>query len=235
MPQSMLRYSGASTPKRSRNILSRALGKRKSTSTQKFTRITRCIGSAFPPQYECDLYYNGVMNISVVAGIFVKQVFRCNSVYDPDYTSTGNSCLYFPTLATIYDHYTVLSSKCDIQLTTPGNIATGLTAVMYIDDDVTSVTSLFQALSRPYRKATTWNMGGTGNKSMSAAWSSAVTFGNAAPWTDPNLKSAVTTNPTEESFFVISFEEQGAQTFSITMQYRIKYRVVFQELKTLAA
>lgn len=234
MPVGMRRIGDtvvSTSNKRSRATTSKVVKRRKPRDT----KIVRCIGYAFPPMLECDMFYSEVVNLSLLSGALATYKWRCNSVFDPNQTAVGNVPLYFPVLSSIYNHYTVISSTIELQMTTPGQIQTAVTAVLYQDDDAVPASNMYNALARPKRKAVTFNTFGSANEKLFTGWSAATTFGNAQPWTDPELQATATTNPAEESFYILQVEEAGSQSFALTTMVTMRFRVMWDELKTLSA
>lgn len=221
-----------STPSKRARTTSTQVARRKKTRD---TKIVRCIGYAFPPMLQVDMFYSEVVNISLLSGALATYKWRCNSVFDPNQTATGNVPLYFPALSTIYNHYTVMTSSIEVQMTTPGAVQTAVTACLYQDDDAVPASNMYNALARPKRKAVTFNTFGSSHEKLSSYWSAATTFGNPTPWTDPELQATATTNPVEESFYILQVEEAGAQSFALTTMVTMRFRVMWDELKTLSA
>ena len=59
----------------------------------------------------------------------VNQIFRTNSIYDPDYTATGHQPLIRDAWASLYDYYTVLACDYEIHLYNGGTDTSTYTAV----------------------------------------------------------------------------------------------------------
>jgi hypothetical protein len=62
-----------------------------------------------PKEHHCKLVYKDAYNLAVNPGP-KEIVFRLNSLYDPDYTSTGKQPYYYDSLAGIYDRYRVFKT-----------------------------------------------------------------------------------------------------------------------------
>jgi len=74
----------------------------------------------------CRLRYVESFEFNPTAGVMATQVYRANSAYDPDYTGGGHQPLGFDQYATLYAHYTVLSSHitCTLEPTTTAAVTT---------------------------------------------------------------------------------------------------------------
>jgi len=72
--------------------------------------------------------------MSSVTGSVAKYVFSCNSIFDPDRTSTGHQPLYHDTYQAIYDHYAVIESKITYRFVN-NNASSYFNAGCVIEDD----------------------------------------------------------------------------------------------------
>lgn len=71
-------------------------------------------GSGYPDKIQTTLVYEEILSLynATPKGNYT---FRGNSVYDPDYTSTGHQPRTFDTYATLYGKFRVLSTKIHIE------------------------------------------------------------------------------------------------------------------------
>lgn len=67
------------------------------------------------------------------AGLNVVWQWRANSVYDPDYTTTGHQPMFHDQMAAEYNHYTVLHST--IRVSFPPESTTKQNILLWCDDD----------------------------------------------------------------------------------------------------
>lgn len=90
----------------------------------------------FPREMITVLRYVDTHTIQSSAGSAGGQVFRLNSVYDPDFTGAGHQPLYYDQLTAIYNKYVVISANVrvdfspltdDTESTTTGPYTVGLT------------------------------------------------------------------------------------------------------------
>jgi len=66
-------------------------------------------------RYRTKHKYSFAVAISVTAGVSSPYVLRGNSVFDPDFTSTGYSAMGYGTLATLYNRYQVTGSSIRVR------------------------------------------------------------------------------------------------------------------------
>lgn len=186
----------------------------------------------FPKQLRNTVRYCDFVDLGVTAGIG-KYMFSTNGLYDPDYTSTGHQPLYFDQLATIYDHYTVVASRIKVELATGS--AYNLLFSMYVDDDTTTVTDAQQAMEQPGAKWIALNPSAAKIRRLNHKWNAGDLLGPADPLSSNDLKGTGSTNPTEQSYYVIQcHEETGALNTNVGLAVQIEYDVVWTEMKTMA-
>jgi hypothetical protein len=75
----------------------------------------------FPPRMFSQLQYThtGSLATGAAANCGSEQVFRLNSLYDPDFTGAGHQPYGFDQISPLYRQYKVTSVDIDIQLTDP--------------------------------------------------------------------------------------------------------------------
>ncbi len=71
--------------------------------------------NGFPPEMVVKMKYVDSYAVSVSAGVGAVYQYRLNSIFDPDFTSGGHQPYTRDTYAAIYNAYTVMSCKYDLQ------------------------------------------------------------------------------------------------------------------------
>lgn len=79
----------------------------------------------FPKNYTCKLRYVETVSFDPTATNTPIYVFRCNGVFDPDYTNTGHQPAGFDQLAQMYGYYSVQGAALTAKIV--GSAATGAT------------------------------------------------------------------------------------------------------------
>lgn len=69
-----------------------------------------------PDSFQTILEYSDVVTISSGTAPQAGYIFRGNSMYDPDYTSTGHQPRYFDQNMAVYSRYLVLGAKITVQV-----------------------------------------------------------------------------------------------------------------------
>lgn len=92
----------------------------------------------FPKKQLCELTYCAEVNIPNKNAGTAPQIFRLNSIFDPDYTSTGHQPRGHDQWATIYDKYCVIGCKAIVEPLYGSIVNAPSTLYGYVDDDPTS-------------------------------------------------------------------------------------------------
>lgn len=187
----------------------------------------------FPDRLLAKLRYSDIVFTTHSSGALAKQLFRLNSIHDPDYTGTGHQPLYHDTYGGVYDHYAVVSSRARITAYT-SHASIGSLVGLLIDDDLTT-SSTFQTLmeqSHGLTKLLTPLSGSASETTFNITWSAAKFLG-IDPFSSLTYKTAIGANPSEESLMVLwSIPVDGSTTMTINWKVEIEYDVLFTELST---
>lgn len=172
-------------------------------------------------------------------GTFYDLVFRANSVYDPDNTTSPGqaSASLFKLMSGLYDRYTVIGSKIKFTMMNANTGATCghfQTAILTNGYSTTSYASVDQAAfdtgcSRPKTTMSVW--GGTVNYN---SWSLRRYRGYSAISNPTNDGGGATTNPGEQWYFHCLLQNlSGFQNpIGVICRIEISYIVVWTERRS---
>jgi len=188
----------------------------------------------FPPKMTYKLKYNEAIQLTPSTTALTNYQFRANSLYDPDYTSTGHQPLYFDQIINIYDHYVVIGSKIKVTCNRNTSSANAARVCIYLNDDVSiGPSSLVTASEQSTGKVTSVGVVDTVPLYLSLGFSSKKIFG-PNPLANANLKGSATTNPSEEAIFTILCQSTAASGSAIVEMFvEIEYTAIFFELKDM--
>lgn len=186
---------------------------------------------AFPMQLQNQVTYVDTVSRSNTAGAFTNWQFSANGLYDPDITGTGGQPLYFDQLMAVYNHYTVISSF--IQVTVTNSAGVGARVGLYIDDDTSVVSTMDSLWQRPGAKMDAGNLASSKNAKLTAGWNAKTVF-SGDPLGNSALQGNVGANPTEQSLFVLGFDDPTGTDSTNLISVKVTYNVVWSELKTIA-
>lgn len=174
----------------------------------------------------------GVTNI-VTTGAF-SYVFRGNSVFDPDFTSTGGQPANYDDWAALYGNYRVWGSTITIHLLTSTASTEPISWVMAPRHASTALTSstFYDAASMPYAKVKLQNIYRTGAKDASfrSTMSSAKFLGLSRAEFEgkDDTTAAVGANPGLPWYWhVTAINVDSSVTSEVAIQVEIVYDVEF--------
>lgn len=212
-----------------RTKTSTTLAKRKSAVATK-TKILSQPRFGFPLQMQCTLRYVDFLSITSAAGVIGVQKFRCNGMFDPNQSGTGHQPMYFDTLMSVYDHYTVLQSKLTVRFVQPASLTTTSYVAVHIDDDTTTPTTLLATAEQSTASDTVLQATDNTTHRLVKYWDAKKYFG-PDPLDNDNLQGTSSADPVEQSIYCITYSN-SAVTSTLEGLVEIEYTAVFDELKT---
>lgn len=109
-----------------KNVKKKVIRKKKANFSKNKTTMSgpfRKFLSSDPikPRMSCKLSYSDSITLTTgTAGIYgSEQVYRLNSLFDPDLTSAGHQPLFFDQLSAMYNQYMVRGCKLELTFTDP--------------------------------------------------------------------------------------------------------------------
>lgn len=87
--------------------------------SRKPTNICKFPKAGVIPQLLIPLRYSQTITLSCTSGAVAYHQFRCNSLYDPDYTTTGTQPMLYDQLSAIWTKYCVYGCKVNAEFITP--------------------------------------------------------------------------------------------------------------------
>jgi len=205
-------------------------------SAQNYSRVpTLGVGGSiplgFPDQIIGKLRYHDAEPLTISAGAIQKYVYRWNSTFDPDFTGVGHQPMFRDTFAAIYDHYAVISAVAKLKFINTSSVAFYVGALT--DDDSSTATLLdtlceqthgIHALIPPLT-------GALSTHTFTIPWS-CKKFLNIDPFTSELYKTAVGSNPVEDSNLTVWALSIDGNANSVYYDIEFEYTVLWTELAT---
>lgn len=196
--------------------------------------------SAFPVRLTRTLRYNQSNTIDVANFGISSQVFRANSLYDPDSTGTGHQPNGFDTLMAAYDHFTVLASKIRVRTiqtgTGGGTIEPGGLILAWSDTGTFMASQTDYALCLEHRNVLASSFyGSSGIPTLAPPLEGHINIPRvlqkpASQIVDAaNYRGTSAANPTEGYFFEIGLFSFSSNPGAITIVTEMEFDAVFTE------
>lgn len=230
----MIRTPAKRRNKYKRNVKRAQLAASVSTAANRYSRVPKAYvnqGIGFPAKQAATLKYVENLVMTGTTGATVNHMFRLNSLYDPDYTSTGHSPIYFFQYMNIYNHYCVTGCKMTVTFQPWANNPAPITTILWQNDDTTITPTVPYQQAEQSKSQVAVSNGQAAPSRLQLTWSARKTFG-PNPLDNSNLRGTVTSNPAEESFGCISIRAaDNISTVNVSALVEIEYFGVFTELK----
>jgi len=181
----------------------------------------------FPAQATAILRYNTTITISPDAGLAGAYLFRCNSIFDPDYTGVGHQPYGHDQYDRIYNHYKVNYSTIVL---TPVINGEGMFGCTITDDPTINVGfDTVKEIKNTNMKA----MGANGvPDKVTQYYNKNQVFTPASDGIGANFGA----NPSEQAFFHVWFTaKDSTSTPTLILNVSIAYNVTMSELKDLGS
>lgn len=165
-----------------------------------------------------------------VAGIPATYVFSANGLYDPNITGAGHQPRGFDQMMALYDHYTVIKSKCIVTYMKGASQTTSVVCAISLRDSVTVEASMQDYIES--RNTTFGALPGAGNASkvLKKNFSTKAFLGRPHPLSEDDLRGTVSANPVEGAFFHLAVAPTyGIDTAAVDVNVLIEYIVVLTE------
>jgi len=202
--------------------------KKKLKQRRAFNKTRVSWGLGLPQSMMVTHKYCHLYPASASAGSYGTYHFRCNGLYDPDYTSTGHQPYLFDQLSGLYDHYMVKSAR--IKITAANVLAQQRWAVTcFVDDDGTYSSNFQTAVERNTTGTTVLMPAGSPAKVLYQNWALAKTFNVKDGVGLSRFQGTPTTDPTEISTFCVMFSNQENSTQYLDLLVEIEYDTLWTE------
>lgn len=175
------------------------------------------------------LFYNTVIAYAPAAGTVATNVFRMNSVYDPDLTGTGASASGYGQLSALYGRYRVLSAKATIEIVNLST-ATPLTVFAVVNPVTTVGINIAQILAQRFVWTTglaTVNGTGAVKHTLSAPISKVYGVPNSQVRTEDDFAAITGTNPNNGVYLHVGGYANGGSAGNFNAHIRIEYDVIW--------
>jgi len=206
-------------------------GKRGGRAARKTANLIRGVSSAatiFPPLFRGKQRYQGLFSLAPAANSPAINVFRWNSVYDPDFSGTGQTAQTYTQLSALYGRYRVMHAKMTVEFVNTAAVA--LSCFVVLSPATTLGTNIAQILGQ--RFIWTGGIGGAqGAATLKHTVSAPVGRIYGVPASQVRIEddfAAVTgSNPNNGVFAHVGVYCPGGSSGAMTMHVTIDYDVVW--------
>jgi len=192
------------------------------------------VKTGWPRVRDVDLNYVSYVAITNTSGVLSKYQWRLNSLYDPDYTSTGHQPLGYDQWTPFYNHYVVTS--CDWEaIVGPNDGSRWQVYGSYVSDDATVPSTIEELVENGSSVVTNSRYGGGHDPVMRGSVDMSQFFGVRDLTANTAVQADVGNNPTEQALLTIWAQPvNGSDTVTNTVIIKLCYHARFMEPKDLS-
>lgn len=187
--------------------------------------------TGFPPITRRTHRYSVQTTVTCAGSGYIQTVFFANGMYQPQAGVTSHYPHYFNQMATLYNHYRIVSSKCTTYLLNRPDTNNCIVSMFLDDDSTPSINTQYDAFEREGSVIRTNVNGGTTPIQVTKYFNAKKAFGSKA--TNDSFIGTVASNPSETSTFIIHV--QGTPSAAYALLTVVEYDAVWTELKSVAA
>lgn len=193
-----------------------------------------------PPTALVKLRYCQTISIDAAAGFTNSRLFRCNSLYDPDYSSTSTTQhqpLGYDQWMNFYTIYCVLGSKITV---TPINVSDTIPLMFGVTLRQGGVTFAVDPTTLREQGDSCWryagNMNKTGRKSITKNFSTKRFLGFNNPTNENSCCASATGNPASVAYYQlwVAAADGVANPPNCTLQITMDFIAHFSQPKVLS-
>lgn len=177
------------------------------------------------------LRYTQTDSFTTAGGVSVYNVYRGNSLYDPDLTGTGGQPYFFDQWAALYGAYTVLGSSVRCRIFNNGAVAMPFEVTVVPSPSSTAYGTQLLISEQPYatnKQGQVSTVAPIIKKYMSSA--KILGMHRSQVFDDPNLSAAISTNPATGWFWhIFGSPMDNLTTMTILVRTTITYYVRFYQ------
>lgn len=212
--------------------------KRKSRMRRRTKRFSQGVPSGMPTQRRATLRYATQSTLTSTSGTMSSHLFRANSVFDPDYTSTGHQPMGFDQWASLFNHYVVVGAKITCTVLSDNVTASPFVIGVYLSDDIGLPYTNWYGFKEARKGTQRFFNGGAQNTRAQTVSSfyGAKKFYNIKDIRDnfDRIGSLNTGNPSDGAYFVVYHQQVNSTSDAKNIMVTIDYIVDFSEPKNLA-
>jgi len=192
------------------------------------------LGLGFPKKMTMTHKYTQTVLMTSTAGVMQQLHWSCNGMFAPFASGTGHQPLYFDQMGALYNHYTVIGSRCSFKLVPSSALQVAIVVGAYVNDDTTAQTAINTIGEQSTGTRIMIGADSNRNYTIRKKWSAKKYFGGSVLGNN-DLEGTTVGNPNEQSYFNISMQAADASTTaSIFVDVEISYIAVWAELKDIA-
>jgi len=165
----------------------------------------------------------------LISGTAQQYTFRANSLFDPDFTSTGHQPFYYDQYISVYEKYRVYAAKLTLRIL--NGSATSAIVCAIPCSQIPTITSLSQAMELPRAVYTPpLETNNLRSNTVSVNASTREILGLTKPQLyDADFGATFSSNPVELWYYSLYFAPTSGQLSNLIVQVRLEFDCEFYD------
>lgn len=176
------------------------------------------------------------LSVNPGAGLVADYMFRANDVFDPNYSGVGHQPRGFDQIMPLYNHFTVIGSRCKIQVTNTADAAF-YTCFLALQGEPTVTLNPIDYMER--QDVVTKTVGSKSAdpmRTLTYNFSTKKFFSKSNVLDDTTLRGSAAASPSEVAYYHFgAVESDGGDPGAIYFNIIIDYIVCFHETNDVAS
>ena len=181
------------------------------------------IGRGLPKVMSMWFDYCEQYDFTTASGLIGAQVFKANSLYDPDHTGVGHQPMYLDQISAIYQRYRV--TDFEIKVTFVNTSTTVPVRVcIYEDNDSTPPTDIDSDVERRRTKQRILDIAGSGKSQTTYKRKINISKVTGSPITQSDLQALVSADPSLKYYIGLMVQAVGTDTIGVSAYVHLSYK-----------
>jgi hypothetical protein len=198
--------------------------------------VCRFPGVGFPDQLRCVLRYKENAISFTASPTPAAQVYRLNSLFDPNLTGTGHQPNYFDQLTAVYGQYCVTAARCKAQIMNEGTVE--MDCVLVYSDTNLSTQTVENLSEARWSKNICLGIQSSGRSVSNLTLGTASIMnlqGERNLNTDPNNYTLTSTNPVDPVYCVFKCAASDLTTnVKAIVNFELFFDCLFKDLSLIS-
>lgn len=207
---------------------------KKKYNNKRKTKITTVKSKTygFPDIYKTKLKFADTYHLTSTS--FDNQIFRANSLNDPDFTGVGIQPRFYDQITAIYDKYLVMGCKMRVEVINQSTTVPARVGIVFSDVDPSTLTFFDIQESRYGKTFVVGTADGFGTRTKTMYMPMKKMLGQNSLNSDPFVYTQVGNNPTDPVFCgVLASPSDGVSTVNVYCAITLTYYCLFKGVKNV--
>ncbi len=180
----------------------------------------------FPVEFKGVMTYTSYFALTPAAGAISDQVFRLNSIYDPDYSGVGSTVMGYTQANALYQRYRVLAARVHVQWDNMSSDPVVAYAVASPNTTISSNIGTIQAQRLSWSSPVAGKGGPPKTHTLSMPIYKVFGVPQMQVRTEHDFAAALGANPSNSVYLHVGIYQNGSSSGNCNVFIKIEYEVI---------